>query len=219
MGHRPSRMKNLPFYSVYFDLHARRNPEKNRLINRLRIPPEELVAFLSKRDANFFKEMKELSSKFSIPQKESLFTCGAGRGSGCVDAYGRFQPCLPLRSPETAYDLKRGSLRDALLNFFPKVRGLKASNKDYMNRCARCFLRTVCEQCPAKSWMEYGTLDTPVEYFCSLTHEQARQAGMLKESEKAWEVEDWKERIKTSPTRRRSHSANDTGQKEEPGTQ
>ena len=212
-------MNKLPFYSVYFDLHARRNPEKNRLINRLRIPPEELAAFLSERDANFFKEMKELSSEFSIPQKESLFTCGAGRGSGCVDAYGRFQPCLPLRCPETSYDLKRGSLRDALLNFFPKVRGLKASDKDYINRCARCFLRTVCEQCPAKSWMEYGTLDTPVEYFCSLTHEQARQARILKKGEKAWEVKDWKKRVMTSPTRLRSRLFNDPERKKGPEIQ
>lgn len=183
-------MKRLPFYSVFFDFHARRNPEKNRLISSLRIPPKELVAFLSGRNASFFEEMKEFCSKFSIPQKDLLFTCGAGRGSGCVDAYGRFQLCLPLRHPETTYDLKNGSLRDALMNFFPKVQGLKALNKDYINRCSRCFLRALCEQCPAKSWMEYGSLDTPVEYFCLLTHEQARQAGMLKKDEKAWEVED-----------------------------
>jgi len=211
-------MKKLPLYSVYFDLHARRNPEKNRLISKLRIPPKEVVAFLSGRDENIFKEMNELISRFSIPQNKSLFTCGAGRGSGSVDAYGRFQPCLPLRCPKTTYDLKRGSLQDALLNFFPKVRGLKASNKDYINRCARCFLRAVCEQCPAKSWMEYGTLDTPVEYSCALTHEQARQAGMLKEDENAWEVEDWKKRIITSQTMLRSRSFNDMGQKEESET-
>lgn len=212
-------MKRLPFYSVFFDFHARRNPEKNRLISSLRIPPKELVAFLSGRNASFFEEMKEFCSKFSIPQKDSLFTCGAGRGGGCVDAYGRFQLCLPLRCPETTYDLKNGSLRDALMNFFPKVQGLKALNRNYINRCARCFLRAICEQCPAKSWMEYGSLDTPVEYFCLLTHEQARQAGMLKKGEKAWEVEDWKERVITSSAKTRFRPFNYTGQKEKSETQ
>jgi sulfatase maturation enzyme AslB (radical SAM superfamily) len=34
-------------------------------------------------------------------------------------------------------------------------------------------------QCPAKSWMEHGTLDTPVEYLCSVAHAQARHLGLI----------------------------------------
>ena len=58
-----------------------------------------------------------------------------------------------------------------------------------------CFLKGLCEQCPAKSWTENGTLDTPVEYLCSVAHAQARWMGWLKDGEKAWEVKDWKERV------------------------
>jgi hypothetical protein len=43
--------------------------------------------------------------------------------------------------------------------------------------------------------MEYGTLDTPVEYFCDVAHEQARFLGLLRKEEKAWGVRDWKGRI------------------------
>jgi radical SAM protein with 4Fe4S-binding SPASM domain len=105
------------------------------------------------------------------------------------------QPCLSLRHPDTVYNLKSGSLRDALINFFPRLRELKASNPEYLARCARCFLRSLCEQCPAKSWTEDGTLDTPVEYFCQIAHAQARDLGLLREREDAWEVTNWKERI------------------------
>jgi radical SAM protein with 4Fe4S-binding SPASM domain len=129
------------------------------------------------------------------PAGDKLFSCGAGHG-GCVDAYGKFQPCMMLRHPDCVYDLKRGSLNEALTDFFPKLREIKSVNQDYLMRCAKCFLKGFCEQCPAKSWMEHGTLDTPVEYLCEIAHVQARFLGFLKKFENAWEVENWQERIK-----------------------
>jgi len=93
------------------------------------------------------------------------------------------------------YDLGSGSLRDALTRFFPVLRERKATNPDYLARCARCFLKGLCEQCPAKSWAENGTLDSPVEYLCRVAHAQARDLGLLREGEKAWEVSDWRNRI------------------------
>jgi len=113
-----------------------------------------------------------------------------------VDAYGYFQPCMELRHPDTVYNLKGGSLKDALLNVFPRIREMKAINQEYLRRCARCFLKGLCEQCPAKSWMEYGTLDTPVEYLCQIAHTQAISLGLINENEKAWEILDWRERIR-----------------------
>jgi radical SAM protein with 4Fe4S-binding SPASM domain len=129
------------------------------------------------------------------PPEDRLFACGAGCGGGCVDAYGNFHLCLLLKDPDIAYNLKRGSLKDALTNLFPKIRETKAENPDYLSRCARCFLKGLCEQCPAKSWAEHGTLDTPVEYLCGVAHAQARFIGLLTENERAWEVENWKERV------------------------
>ena len=112
-----------------------------------------------------------------------------------VDAYGRLQPCLSLRAPELTYDLLRGTLAEALRDFFPKVRAMEATNPAYLERCARCFLKGLCEQCPAKSWAEHGTLDTPVEYWCEIAHEEARQLGLLAPGEKAWLVHDAAARV------------------------
>ena len=72
---------------------------------------------------------------------------------------------------------------------------VRPTNPEYLNRCGRCFLKGLCEQCPAKSWMEHGTLDTPVEYLCAVAHAQARYLGLLNEKESAWEVEDGKKRV------------------------
>ncbi|MBM3331642.1 radical SAM protein [candidate division WOR-3 bacterium] len=187
-------MDKPPGYSMFFDLRGRRDSEvKNRQIAGLRLSPEEGVDILSRNRAARHEEMRQFCSKFMGPAGERLFACGAGRGA-CIDAYGRAQMCLMLRHPDTTYDLKAGSLRDALTNFFPRLRERRATNPDYLARCARCFLKGLCEQCPAKSWAEQGTLDTPVEYLCDVAHAQARDLGLLFVGERAWEVRDGRSR-------------------------
>jgi radical SAM protein with 4Fe4S-binding SPASM domain len=189
-------MHTPPSYSMFFDLRGRRDsPTKNLLIKTLRIEPEEGITILRRRGEAYSGEMRQFCSKFMGPPGDLLFTCGAGHGV-CVDAYGRLQLCLPLRHPDLAYDLHKCSLKEALTDIFPRLRReTRASNPDYLARCARCFLKGLCEQCPAKSWAEHGTLDTPVEYLCRVAHAEARHLGLLRDGESAWEVIDWQERI------------------------
>ncbi len=186
-----------PPYSMFFDLRCRRDGQKNELIKKLRVSPDEGLKVLTRtrRKDKYIKEMKEFCSKFMRPSGDKLFSCGAGCARGCVDAYGNFQLCMLLRHPQTLYDLRNGSLKDALDIFFPKIREIKAINPDYLNRCAKCFLKGLCEQCPAKSWMEYGVLDRPLEYLCDIAHTQARFLGLLNDGEMGWQVTDWRERV------------------------
>ncbi len=190
-------MDRSPGYSVFLDLRARRDSAaKNRQIRRLRFSPEEGVALLT-RDAEAFRQSTaQFAAQFMGPQGDRLFACSAGE-SGCVDAYGAYQMCMLLRHPDTVYDLKQGTLKVALTEVFPRLQELRAGNPEYLRRCARCFLKGLCEQCPGRSWSEHGTLDTPVEYLCQVAHAQARYLGLLAEDERAWEVADWRVRIDT----------------------
>jgi len=196
-------MKDSPGYSINFELRGRRdNPAKNRVIESLRFSPEETVALLTSRPG-YVEEMQQFCAKFMGPSGDVLFGCGAGK-SVCVDAYGRAQMCMGLRHPDLVWDLHRADeaeaadmspLKFVLTEVFPKWRQTRAINPDYLQRCARCFLKGLCEQCPARSWQEHGDLDTPVEYFCAIAHAQARDLGLLDRGEKAWEVEDWSDRV------------------------
>lgn len=182
--------------AVLLDLRTRRDEKKNKLIMRLRLSPAEALELFSKNKEEYLKSLKKFCSKFIGVTGDKLITCGAGIDKACVDAYGNLQLCMLLRHPDTTYNLREGSLEDALKNFFPKVRELRAKNPDYLSRCARCFLKGLCEQCPGKSWSEHGTLDTPVEYLCEYAHLQGEFLGLLEKGEKAWEVSDWQERLK-----------------------
>jgi radical SAM protein with 4Fe4S-binding SPASM domain len=189
-------MDTPPPYSIFFDLRSRRDEvEKNRRIKDLRPTPEEVQEIYARREVVSQREMREFCSKFMGPPGENLFPCGAGVNRISVDAYGYLQPCILLRHPETIYNLTKGSLEDALTNFFPEVRDKKAANPEYLRRCARCFLKGFCEQCPGKSWSEHGTLDTPVEYLCEIAHVLARDLGLLRAREMGWEVKNWRGRI------------------------
>jgi radical SAM protein with 4Fe4S-binding SPASM domain len=193
-------MTKPPGYSMFFDLRGRRDcgdvERCNETIRRVRISPADGVAFLSRDRERYVKGMREFCSRFMRPPGDRLFSCGAGHGA-CVDAYGAVQACLPLRAPETTVSLleQPDRLRYALTEAFPRLRERRANDPEYLRRCARCFLKGLCEQCPAKSWAESGTLDTPVEYLCEVAHEQARGLGLLEPGESAWEIVDWKARV------------------------
>jgi len=189
-------MANDPSGTAILDLRARRDSEsKNQTISKLRMLPEEVLATFSKTGDSHFKEMREFCKKFLTKPGAPLFTCGAGKGKACMDAYGNLQMCMQLRQPDTVYDLRNGTLKDALSRFFPEIRKISSQSSLFQNRCAKCFLRGLCEQCPAKSWMEHGTLDSPVEYLCDIAHAHARFLGLLKKNEKAWEIVDFQKRI------------------------
>jgi radical SAM protein with 4Fe4S-binding SPASM domain len=183
-------------YAALFELRARRDSEEmNNRIKKLRLQPNEAVKVLSRNQKRYLQEMRQFCTKFTKVSGDKLFSCGIGQ-SCCVDAYGILQPCILLRHPNTVCDLRSGSLREAVMEFFPSLKERIAQNSDYLARCGRCFLKGLCGQCPAKSWMEHGTLDTPVEYFCQVTHVQAIELGLLREGEHSWEIADWMERIK-----------------------
>lgn len=183
-----------PRYAMNFDLRARRDdPAKNERIKKLRLTPEETVDVLQ-RSHLYVDSARDFCSKFMGAHGEKLFSCGAGHGT-CIDAYGKAQMCMGLRHPDTVADLRRVSLRCVLEELFPRFREIRATDHEYMERCARCFLMGFCEQCPAKSWTEHGTLDTPVDYLCDVAHAQAISLGLIEKNEKAWLVSNWQERI------------------------
>jgi radical SAM protein with 4Fe4S-binding SPASM domain len=190
-----TRMDKNPHYTIFLDLRNRNdNKHKNAKIKTLRVSPQESIKILLNNYPQQFNQFKEnyWRNITSLPGPR-LFRCDAGRHQLTIDAYGRIQPCLGLRAPDLV--LHRGtSLKNALITF-KSLKNLEALNSDYINRCGKCFLRNLCQQCPAKSWSENGTLDTPIEYYCEITHTLARELGWLDESEYAWEVKDWMVRV------------------------
>jgi radical SAM protein with 4Fe4S-binding SPASM domain len=184
-----------PSFALLFDLRSRRDGRKSGLIAGLRIGGEDFVRIARRRGDEAVDEWREFCGRSSGPRGDRLFICQPSGGSAAVDPYGRFQHCLGLRHPDAVYDLAAGSLREAVTEFLPQLRATRSTDPAYVERCGRCFLKDLCGQCPAKSWAEHGTLDTPVEYFCGVAHAQAVAAGLLDKGEKGWTVGDVMKRL------------------------
>jgi radical SAM protein with 4Fe4S-binding SPASM domain len=171
-------MDKAPGYTLLMDLRNRRDdPAKNLTIQALRNSPEEVLAVLAGDEAQYRAEMVEYAARFLSEPGDRLFACGVGR-SISVDAYGRAQPCMGLRAPDLTVDVTAAPLAEALARF-RELAELRSTSPAYLARCGKCRLRGLCEQCPAKSWSENGTLDTPVEYLCEVAHAQAAFLGWL----------------------------------------
>lgn len=187
-------MKDVPSLGSLYRLRTRRDsPEKNEVIEDLRLDAKDALAMLKEKEEVYDRSIRQFCDKFLGVTGDRLFPCGAGLG-GSIDPYGRFQPCMALRDPNLTVDLREHSLTEVLNEIYPPMRDMRATNKAYLQRCAKCFLRSMCDMCPGTSWSEHGTLDTPVEYACAVTHEQAYDLGLLSEGEKSWEIEDWESR-------------------------
>lgn len=187
--------------SMYRFRGRRDNPEKNLAIEELRLDTDEALAMMKEKEELYDRSLRHFCDKFLGITGDKMFPCGAGLG-GAIDPYGMLQPCLSLRKPELCVDLHEHSIAEALFEIFPRMRDMRVENPSYLQRCAKCFLRSMCDMCPGSSWTESGTLDTPIEYCCAMTHRQALDLGLISEGERAWEIEDWEERsagLKSDP--------------------
>jgi radical SAM protein with 4Fe4S-binding SPASM domain len=188
-------MDFLPIFPLFLDLrHRRDSEEKNRQIKKLRLTPKEGIRILTRDPDLYRRDRARFLSQFPAAPNDSIFNCNS-LNAICIDAYGKIQYCLALRHPDTVLDIRRHSLKEMLTEFIPWLREKKAVNPEYLRRCSRCFLRGFCDQCPAKSWIEHGVLDRPVDYLCRVAHEQAVYLGILERGEHAWDVRDWRDRI------------------------
>jgi radical SAM protein with 4Fe4S-binding SPASM domain len=166
-----------PFLHLRYD----GDPARNREIIAERLTPEEIVD-IEKKDVQRVKSLKKIGARLTRhdcgEKCTHLFLCGAGQKSCSVDPEGNFKLCSSLCQPEFLYDLKKGSVSYAETKFVPTIRDMRSENKNYLENCRQCKLVSLCMWCPANSYLENGTLDSPVKYFCEIAHLRAKELGI-----------------------------------------
>lgn len=128
-----------------------------------RLTPEQIVA-LEREDPLRLQQWQDLCAKSYVRSNQAyLFTCGAGLSTFHIDPYGRLYPCLMARW--LGYDLRTGSLAEAVCQFLPTVRNMLLTHD---RTCWECDLRVICETCPAWARQETGDAEKPEPFRCHL---------------------------------------------------
>lgn len=164
-----------PLLHLRFDGDSVRNED----IRAERLSPEEVVA-VERADEERFGALQKgcadgelINPEFQHVGCDHLFHCGAGNGGFTVGYDGTFRLCSSLWHPNTVYDLRGGSLRDAWEEWVPHVRDLRGANPEFLEKCRKCDIINLCLWCPAHAALETGSMDDWVEYFCAVAHARA----------------------------------------------
>lgn len=153
------------------------DPVRNEEIKSERLSPEEMVA-LERSDPERSRAMDEGCDKLIVPEFshikcDHLFHCGAGNSSFAVSCNGIFRLCPSLWHPDCIYDLRKGNLTDAWRNLVPRVRDMRSSRKEFLEKCRVCPIINLCLWCPANAHLEVGEMDAIIDYFCQVAHARA----------------------------------------------
>ena len=134
---------------------------------RLRLSPEEITDIEYTDDAMCKLWREYLQDEYDIPDPDSLYRCGAGINSFCIDPYGGLQICSVLRDP--SFDLLQGPFQEGFHRFLAEIRSAKYQTN---SECKECEIQHLCLQCPARAELENGDQEVPVGYFCELAHKR-----------------------------------------------
>jgi radical SAM protein with 4Fe4S-binding SPASM domain len=180
---------NKPLPHVWeMTLHVWHEPVACDRIKSLRLSPGEAARQKLEEPGVAYRDSQLLLSGNGIKFKTRIFSCRAGKSRLMVNSRGQLQVCLEVRHPDTLYNLKAGTLLDAIKNHLPKIRSWRFNSQEYLERCGKCLLRPACPLCPACSWMEYGNLEQPCQYHCDVMHEEARRMGLIKPGQLGWQI-------------------------------
>jgi radical SAM protein with 4Fe4S-binding SPASM domain len=162
-----------PFLHLRYD----QDPQRNQEILSERLTPAEIVA-IEQGDEERARALDNGCDKLIWPEVnghlcDHLFQCGAGNKNFSVSYDGFFRLCADLWHPDCIYDLRRGSLAQAWEELVPRVREMRSTNPDFLDRCRRCPIINLCLWCPAHAHLESGQMDSWNEYFCQVAHARA----------------------------------------------
>lgn len=177
------RERTKDFYRFDPLLHLRYdgNQERNEAIRAERLGPAEIVA-VERADKERFGALLRQCEWLAQPARRDttcnhLLHCGAGAGTFTVGYDGVFRLCSGLCHPDAIYDLRAGTLAEAVRDVVPRVRGMVSNRPEFLDHCCGCGLANLCLCCPAHAALETGQMDGWVPYYCECAHARADAVG------------------------------------------
>jgi radical SAM protein with 4Fe4S-binding SPASM domain len=156
-----------------FDAALTPRIDGGKALRQFRLSPPEVLALDvadNLREQEWRKEFKKPAERLA---SDKLFLCGAGMTSFHIDPYGKMDICDMCRFH--TYDLRSGTFQDGWNRHIPLL--LETARRKTESPCLTCPWTANCDNCSGWSWMENGSLETPVDYHCQITRLRAEAFG------------------------------------------
>ncbi|MFA7115123.1 MAG: radical SAM protein [Candidatus Omnitrophota bacterium] len=137
---------------------------------KYRLSPEEVIKTLESFSLISDKNNRAGEIK-RIKGKKRVFRCGSGCTEASLNPYGELKLCPEINEP--AFDILSRSLEAAWKDLKKFVKDLEKT--DYV--CKNCYLSAFCNTCPARMFVEGGSLKICNQYDKELAIIKAKKSG------------------------------------------
>ncbi|MCX5751004.1 MAG: radical SAM protein [Candidatus Saganbacteria bacterium] len=157
-------------------IHARLNGDTHPCA--IRLDPKDAIrinknyGYFEEEESRQPREKLEVKDLIGKPNSNKLVGCAAGGHAFWVTVDGEMVICSTLRQP--VYDLlKKGhTVEEGFYTLNKKVHSMCFKTQ---SRCRDCKYRRICKWCPARAYLETGSVEKSVDYYCLLAEETVKE--------------------------------------------
>jgi len=131
-----------------------------------RLEPEEIVDIEAGDDDMTAQRKAGLDHQSHWFNPNGLYHCNSWFNRYFISPQGILQPCHLTKNCST--DLKK----EPFAKGFDSFLGLLDIKYKSDSKCIACELKESCYKCPARAFLETGSTEAPVEYYCRLAEER-----------------------------------------------
>ena len=114
-----------------------------------------------------------------LRRPEYKYHCNSWFNQFYITPYGRLRFCYLTDKYST--DLKQTSFAEGFYKRFPAILEERHESDSI---CIHCDLREFCRHCPARAYLETGSEEAPVPYFCELARMNKARMDKARSKEK-----------------------------------
>lgn len=120
--------------------------------------------------------VRDLCNEGSLArERKFLFQCDSWHTDFVVSPSGRLKFCPFL--DKYGVDLRKSAFKQGFYDSLPRVLERQFGGD---SKCRDCSLRADCYFCPGRSFIETGSEEGPVDYFCELARSRRRGEARIR---------------------------------------
>lgn len=165
-------LKFRPSTMIYARLNGDKNPCSLRLDPKNALRVDKMYGYFEEDTKQNAFEKLAIKDLIGKPKSNKLVSCSAGGHAFWITVEGKMVICSTLRNYDYNLLENKNTIEKGFYLLNEKVHSMCFKTR---SRCRNCEYRRICRWCPARAYLETGSLEAPIEDFCELAQEQIKE--------------------------------------------